>query len=449
MKAVQHMGSLPVGKLLIRYSIPAIIGFVANALYQFVDRILVGRGVGTLGVAAVTAAYPLSLVAMSLGLLVGTGTGNRIPMLLGQGDREGAERVLGQGVRMALWNGGILALLTWVFTKPLLLACGCAPELLPLAIPFARISAVGQIFLIVLISMGNILRVQGRPLTGLCIMLSSNVLNVGLAWTAIYGLHLGVTGTAIATSLAQAAGCLAVLAFVQGPSSALRVRARFLRADRPLAKTILALGAPFGLMQLFGTLTFLAANHGAAGQGGTVGIATLGVLNTVSMLLIYPSLGIMQAMQPLLGFNKGAGRLDRVYALLGRGLVSTLLLGAGFSAIVVFFPGQVAGLFSKSDPELVAMVRAGLPFFVLPVIFFGLEGTMSHYFLSMQVPRKAGLLLLGRQVLAIPLFLVLPRLFGFRAMYYVAPLASLPFATLALVFMVRELSVLRRSRSAR
>jgi Na+-driven multidrug efflux pump len=170
MDAVKHMGEQSIDRLLLRYSLPAIAGFLANALYQFVDRILVGRGVGTDGMAAVTSAFPLSIVALALGLLVGTGTGNRISVLLGQRDAGGAERVLGQGLRLALINGTVLALLTWTFTGPLLLACGCAPRLLPMAIPFARIVAVGQIFLIALISMGNILRVQGRPMLGLLIM---------------------------------------------------------------------------------------------------------------------------------------------------------------------------------------------------------------------------------------------------------------------------------------
>src|SRR5512142_1772717 len=186
MDNTRHIAEQPIGRLLVRYSLPAIAGFLANALYQFVDRIMVGRGVGTDAVAAVTAAFPLSIVAMALGLLVGTGTGNRISVLLGQRDIPAAERVLGQGIRLALINGIGLAIVTWVFTKPLLIACGCTPELLPLAVPFARIGAVGQIFMITLFSMGNILRVQGWPILGFLIMFSGNVLNAGLAAWAVF-----------------------------------------------------------------------------------------------------------------------------------------------------------------------------------------------------------------------------------------------------------------------
>ncbi|HEX7506531.1 MAG TPA: MATE family efflux transporter, partial [Polyangia bacterium] len=371
MDAVRHMGEQSIGRLLLRYSLPAIAGFLANALYQIVDRILVGRGVGTDAMAAVTSAFPLSIVAMALGLLVGTGTGNRISVLLGQGDAVGAERVLGQGLRLALINGTLLALLTWTFTKPLLLACGCAPHLLPMAIPFVRIISVGQIFLIALISMGNILRVQGRPMLGLLIMLSSNLLNVGLAAVAIFGLHWGITGTALATAISQAAGSLTVIAIVQGRSSVLHIRRAFLKADRALARSIITLGAPFGLMQLLATMVFLAANHGAGGQAGTRGVAALGVLNTVAMFLIYPPLGVMQAMQPLIGFNKGAGQMNRVRAILVRVLLATTAMGALFSILTAVFPGPIAGLFSKTDPELVEMVRRGLPWFTIPITLFG------------------------------------------------------------------------------
>jgi putative MATE family efflux protein len=443
MEAIRHMGEQSIGRLLVRYSLPAIAGFLANALYQFVDRIIVGRGVGTDGMAAVTSAFPLAIVAMALGLLLGTGTGNRISVLLGQGDREGAERVLGQGTRLGFISGTLLAIVMWVFTQPLLIACGCVPHLLPMAVPFVRILAIGQIFLITLISMGNILRVQGRPVLGLSIMLSSNLLNVVLALLAVFGLHWGVTGTALATTISQVAGSLTVIAFVQGPKSVLHIRRVFLKSDRTIARSIVALGAPIGIMQLLATMVFLAANHGAVSQAGTRGVAALGVLNTIAMLLIYPPLGVMQAMQPLIGFNKGAGRLDRVRAILLRVLFATVAMSATFSLLVAIFPGPVASLFSKTDPELIAMVSRGLPWFVVPITLFGLAGTMAHYYLSVHEPRRAAVLLLGRQFVAIPLFVIMPRLFGFYGIYLVGTCADLPFAVVAVVLMFRELAKLR------
>jgi putative MATE family efflux protein len=443
MDAVKHMGEQSIGRLLLRYSLPAIAGFLANALYQIVDRILVGRGVGTDGMAAVTSAFPLSIVAMALGLLVGAGTGNRISVLLGKGDAQGAERVLSQSLRLAMINGTLLALVTWLFSKPLLLACGCPPQLLSMAIPFVRIIAIGQIFLITLISMGNIVRVQGRPMLGLLIMLSSNLLNVGLATLAIFGLHWGITGTALATAISQAAGCLAVIAFVQSRTSVLHIRRAFLKADRALARSIITLGAPIGVMQLLATLVFLAANHGAGGQAGTRGVAALGVLNTVAMFLIYPPLGVMQAMQPLIGYNKGAGHMKRVRAILVRVLLATTAMGALFAILTAIFSAPIAGLFSKNDPELIEMVRRGLPWFTIPITLFGISGTMAHYFLSMHEPRTASLLLLGRQFLAIPMFVLLPRWLGFYGIYLVGPCADLLFAAVGATVMVRELARLR------
>ena len=443
MDKVRHMGELPVGRLLARYSLPAIAGFLASALYQLGDRIIIGRGVGTDAMAAVTAAFPLSIVGMAVALLLGTGTGNRISVLLGQKDLEGAERVLGQSVRLGAIAGIVLAIVSCVFTQPILLACGCEPRLLPMAMPFTRILAIGQIFLIVLIAMGNILRVQGRPMLGLGLMLGSNVLNICLALVAVYPLHLGVTGTALATTLSQVVGCLLVMGFVQSRGSVLHIHARFLRPDRSTARAIVTLGAPFGLMQILATMVFLAANHGASSQGASRGLATLGVLNTVAMLLIYPSLGVMQAMMPLVGFNKGAGRIDRVRALLVRVLITCLGMGALFSIAITVASGPVAALFSKSDPELIEMVRYGLPWFVVPITLFGLAGTMAHYFLAAHEPRKAAVLLLGRQILAIPLFLLLPSLIGFRGMYIAVPLADVPFAVVGGVYVVRELSRLK------
>lgn len=445
MESVKHMGEEPIGKLLLRYSLPAIAGFLANALYQFVDRIIVGRGVGTDGIAAVTAAYPLTIIGMAVGLLIGSGSGNRISVLLGAGDREGAERVLSQGLRLGVLGSLLLAILTWIFPTPLLIACGCEPRLLPMAIPFIKILAIGQIFLISLISMGNILRVQGRPGTGLAVMLLGNILNAVLAAIAVFVLGWGVTGTAIATTVSQAIACTAVLLLVQGQASPFHIRRAFLKKDRTLGRSILALGAPFGIMQVLGTMVFLAANHGAGGQGGTQGVAALGVLNTVAILLIYPSLGVMQAMQPLVGYNKGAGQTKRVRDLLLKVLLATFMMGLGLSLFVAIFSEPIAALFSKDDLQLIALVQHGLPWFVGPIVFFSIEGTMAHYFLSVHEPRKASVLLLGRQLLAIPLFLILPRLVGFTGIYLVWTLAALPFVIAGTIYIRRELARLRLS----
>ncbi len=444
MESTTALGNEPVGRLLIHYSIPAMAGLLTNALYQFVDRIMVGRGVGTDAVAAVTSAYPLSIVAMALALLVGTGTANQISVLLGRRDIDQAEQILGQSLRLALINGAVLVVFTWLFTRPLLIACGCPHQSLSMALPFARITAVGQIFMIILLSMGNIMRLQGWPVAGFFVMLASNLLNAALAALAVFVLRWGVTGTALATAISQALGCISVLLFVQSHRSTLRIRRAYLGSNRAAARTILVLGAPFGVMQLFGTLVFLAANHGAGSQRGTEGVAALGILNTIAMLLVFPPLGVMRAMQPLIGYNKGAGKDDRVRAILVRVLAASLAMGVLFSVAAVAGAQAIAVLFSKSDPTLVELVRDGLPWFTVPTTLFCLSGTVAHYFMSMHQPKKAGVLLLGRQLLAIPLFLLLPRCCGFRGIYWASPCAELPFALIAARWLLEELRTLKR-----
>jgi len=443
LSVVERQGTAPVGRLLLQYSLPAVAGFVTNALYQLVDRILVGRGVGTEAMAAVTCAYPLTLLSMGVGLLLGTGTGTQVSTLLGQGRTADAERVLGQSVRLGLVLGGALAAAYLVLARPLLRLCGAEGPVLDSAIPYLRISAAGQLCLVAIISMGNILRVQGRPGLGLAFMAGGNALNAALAAWAIFGLHLGVAGAAAATTLSVALNLAAILLFVQGPRSILHIHRRHLRGDRALARSIVSLGAPIFLMQVLAMATFLAANQGAAALDGTRGVAAVGVFNTVAILLIYPLVGIAQAMQPLVSFNRGAGRPDRVRAFLGHVLLTTSVLGCAFAAAVAVAPGPVAGLFTKSDIGLVELVRRGLPFTMASVALFGVQGTAAHYFLAMERPRPAALLLLGRQLLAIPLFLVLPRLLGFLGLYLVGLLSDLPFAMVAAAQLKAEWGQLR------
>jgi len=449
MNSIRHMGEEPIGWLLLRYSVPAILGFLAGALYQLVDRVMVGRGVGTDAVAAVTAAYPLSVLALALGLLVGTGTGIRISVLLGRNDTNEAQRYLGQGLRIALFNGTVLSLLTCFFTKQLLLACGCAPDLLAMAMPYARIISIGQIFFIAMLSMGNILRVQGHPMLSFGIMLASNLVNGILAALAIYVLHWGVTGTALATAIAQTLGTVSILLFVQSKRSILHILSANLKRDKLLCRSILSLGAPFGLMQILATLVSLSANHGAGRVGGPRAMAALGILNTVALLLMYLPFGVMQAMQPLLGYNNGSGHVERVRGILVRVLMTTVAMGLTFTCLVAIFPHPLAALFSSSDLQLIEMVAAGLPWFVLPLILFGVSGTLAPYFLSVHKPKKAAILLLGRQLLAIPLFLLLPHWRGFSGVYLVGPGADIPFALVSGWLLIKELRHLNRQCQSR
>jgi Na+-driven multidrug efflux pump len=164
----------------------------------------------------------------------------------------------------------------------------------------------------------------------------------------------------------------------------------------------------------------------------------VGVFNAVALLLIYPQVGVDQAMQPLVAYNRGAGRPDRVRALLRGVLVATLSMGCASGAVVALLPGPVASLFTRTDVGLVEIVRRGLPWSMASVAVFGLSGTASHYFLAVHEPRKAGILLLGRQLLSMPLFVLLPRLLGFTGLYVVPVLSDLPFAVVSAALLRAE-----------
>jgi Na+-driven multidrug efflux pump len=275
-------------------------------------------------------------------------------------------------------------------------------------------------------------------------MLGGNALNGVLAYLAIFPLGLGVAGAALATTVSIGLNLAAVLAYVQSPSSALAIRRRHLAADRPLARGILTLGAPIFFMQVLSSLVFLVANQAAAREGA-VGVAAVSAMNAVSVLLIFPPLGVAQAMQPLVAFNRGAGQVERVRALLAHVLRATTAMAVVGAVAVSLVPAFVAGLFTRDDARLVQLVTAGLPWFMVSVAVFGVQGTASHYFLAVHRPREAGLLLLGRQLLAIPLLLILPAFLGFRGICVVPMLADVPFAVLAAVLLRAEWRVLTRA----
>jgi Na+-driven multidrug efflux pump len=191
-------------------------------------------------------------------------------------------------------------------------------------------------------------------------------------------------------------------------------------------------------MQILGGLLFLSANRAAAAVEGARGVAAVGVFNTLALLLVYPAFGVAQAMQPLVAFNLGAARLDRVRALLGRALAANLAIGFTIAGAVCLAPRTMAALFTRSDLHLLELVERGVPWVMCSVALFGASATVSHYFLAMQRPQPAGLLLAGRQVLCAAAFALLPRFLGISGLYLAPLFADLPIALLSLYMMRSE-----------
>ncbi|WP_346353223.1 MATE family efflux transporter [Azotosporobacter soli] len=419
------LGEESVGRLLWKFSVPAITGMVVNALYNIVDSVFVGRGVGELGLAAVTIAFPLVIVLMGFGMLVGVGASARISICLGQKDKAMAELILGNatGLLFLLAAGLTAALL--VFLDPLLMLLGATPELLPMAREFTRVLLLGSIFMYLSFGLNSVIRAQGHPKTAMATMLIAAGLNVVLNPIFIFGLHLGISGSALATVIAQAVAAFWVLLFLRSEKSFLKLHWKNLKPKRSIVAEIVSIGSSPFLMQIAASVVGVLFNHSLILYSGELGVAAMGIINRVAMLLVMPVFGISQGAQPIIGYNFGANNFQRVKETLYKaGVAATLICCAAF-LIVQIFDESIIRLFNGNE-ELIAIGAFGMRIYLFMLPIIGFQVVCTTYFQAVGKARQAIFLSLSRQfVFLLPLVLLLPRFFGLTGIWLAGPAADL------------------------
>jgi putative MATE family efflux protein len=437
-------GSVP--RLLLEFSLPAIVGMVAQGLYNFVDRMFVGKALDENGIAGVTVALPYMLVSMGLGMLVGFGAAALVSIRLGERKRDEAEQVLGSAT--ALLVGASLALsgLGLLLLDPILKASGASQSILPYARDYLWIIVAGTVFQAVSFGLNAVVRAEGNPWTAMIAMLLSVLLNVLLAPLFLFVFQWGMQGAALATVLSQAAMAVWVLAYFLSRRSLLRLRRRNLRVHWPVCARILAIGSPPCLMQVVAAMLNSLLNHQLATYGGDRAISVMGIIYAIVMMIFMPIFGINQGMQPIVGYNYGALQYRRVtHALLLAMLAATAIALTGFT-IAMLCPAPVARLFSRHDNQALvadAVHAMRICFVMVPVLGFQIVG--AGYFLAVGKPKQGMLLSLSRQVLVlIPAVAVLPLFFGLNGVWAALPTADLTSAVLTGAWLLAELRHLDR-----
>lgn len=444
MDKADALGQERIGVLLRRFSLPAIAGMVVNALYNVIDSIFVGQGVGEVGLAAVTVAFPLMILLMGVGMMVSIGAATLVSIHLGRQNRDEAELILGNAVTVTV----ILALLSasavlWRLEE-LLVLFGATPEVLPYAVDFTFIIFAGSLFMHLSFGLNGIIRAQGDPRTALNTMLIGAVINTILNPLFIFYLQWGIKGSALATVISQAVSSLWVLAYFVRGAGVLRLRRRHLAVRGATAVAIVKLGmAPF-LMQIGGSLVMVSFNHALFQYGGNLAIAAFGIINRVQMLILMPVIGISQGAQPIIGYNFGAGRYDRVLQTVKLAVVAaTVLCGVGFMA-VIFGSEYIVRLFN-SNPDLVIMGSTGLALFLAMLPVNGLQLVGANYFQAVGKVGYAVFFNLLRQILVlVPMIYLLPRFFNLQGIWLAGPVADAVAVLVTGFFLLREAGRLRR-----
>jgi len=441
----KRLGEGSVPRLLLTFSLPAIVGMMAQAMYYVVDRIYVGQGLGPDAIAGLTVAFPFMLILLAFGMLVGRGATALVSIRLGEQNKEEAERVLGNAATLLVVTSVVLTAVGLMLMDPLLRAFGASDVVLPYARDYLQIIILGSIFQTFSFGLNAVIRGEGNPRIAMLTMLIGVVLNVALAPLLIFGFDLGMRGAGLATVASQAVSAVWVTAYFLGRHSLLRLRARNLRLRRKICLAILAIGSPPCVMQLAASVVNGVLNNQLGTYGGDQAISVMGILFAVIMMIAMPIYGINQGAQPIIGYNYGARRFDRVKRTLQTAiLAATALTTAGF-LLAMAIPAQLVGLFSPADAGLldpgVHAMRMSLV--MLPII--GFQIVSASYFQAVGKPGQAMFLSLSRQfLLLIPAALILPRFFGLDGVWAAMPTADLGSSLLTGLWLFLELRHLGR-----
>ncbi|MBZ9634811.1 MATE family efflux transporter [Clostridium sp. FP1] len=448
MNQTKALGTESIGKLLFKFSIPAITGMIVNALYNIVDRIYIGhiKGVGSNALSGLAITFPISVIIMAFGMLVGVGASAVISIRLGEKNKKAADDILGNAVILITIISLVLSLLGVLFLNKLLILFGASGDSIPYAKAYIQIILMGAVFQNIGFGINNIIRAEGNPKMAMLTMVFGAIINIILDPILIFGFNMGVEGAAIATIISQAFNTLWVLKYFtsKNSGSVLKIKKVNLKLHRHIVKDIFAIGmAPFS-MQIASSLVIILYNKGLYAYGGDTAIAAMGILNSISMLIFMPIFGISQGIQPIIGYNYGAKSYSRVLKVLKYSIIAgTCIATIGFISVQLF-ARPLIGVFVGNNPELINMGARGLriDLIFLPILGFQILG--ASYFQAINEAKTSMILSVLRQVIVlIPLILILPLYFELDGLWLSQPCADLIATALTAFFLYRSINKLK------
>jgi len=456
--AASRLGTEPVNKLLLRFSIPAITGMLTNALYNVVDRIFVGQGVNEIALGGLSLVLPLMTISLAFAMLFGIGTANMISMRLGQGRKQEAENALNHCFFLLLGTGVLMMVLGLVFLEPILSLLGAqdGSEALNYARNYFRITLYGSVFSLVGFGLSHCTRAQGFPAITMIAMVMGAVLNIILDALFIMVFKWGVEGAAWATVISLAASAAWILWFIMGKKAVIRLRIKIFKPSLAIITQIMAFGSAQFLLQFImsGVQLLYNASMGWYGattlgvaNGGDIALSGMNINGSILMLVLMPIFGINQGAQPILGFNYGARKYSRVLsAYVGAIAAATTICITGF-AIAQMFPVQLVKVFApEGSPALMYFAPRAMRIALLMLPVAGFQIVSANLYVVTGRPKISIFLSLLRQCLIlIPCMLIFGRIWGLWGVVAAAPVAD-TFAFLVTgIMIIFELKRLRKT----
>jgi putative MATE family efflux protein len=438
--ATDRIGTEKIGKLLLDFSIPAIIGMLVNAIYNIVDRIYVGQGVDPLGIAGITIAMPVMMIMMAASMLIGIGANSLFAIRLGEGRRDEVEKIMGHAFVLLFLIPGVVILFSLIFIDRILIdILGASEDVFPYAKTYLRIILYGGVFSAMGPGINHFIRSDGHPRTSMFTQIIGAVINIILDPLFIFVFGWGIAGAAWATIISQFISFAWVMYYFNSRWTRLRFRFRDMKLETALSFKILAIGfAPFAMQTAIGLVNIL-LNRSLFVYGGDIAVTAMGIVYSIMVIIFMPLQGINMGAQPIIGYNYGAKKYGRVkQAFKWAAISATIFVCAGY-VLIHLAPGFFISVFRNEEGPLMDMGIRTLRICTIFLPVLGFQMLSSSFFQAIGKPLQGTLLSLSRQILFyIPLLLTLPRFFGINGVFAAMPAADFCAVILSSVFIIRE-----------
>lgn len=444
-QAENPLGTAPVGGLIRKFAIPAIISMLVSAMYNIVDQIFIGQGVGMLGNAATNVSFPVTTIATAMALLLGIGGASNYNLEMGAGREKKASGIAGAALSSLAISGAVLCVIVVLFLKPLLTLFGATKDVMPYAVDYTGITALGLPFYILSVGGNHVVRADRSPTYSMACVTAGAVINTILDPLFIFGFGWGIKGAAWATVIGQVvSGILVVVYFwkfrkMYLEKSMLKPRLHYLKA-------ITALGLASCINQIAMALVQIVLNnilryYGAASiYGSDIPIACVGVISKVNQVFMAICIGISQGCQPIWGFNYGAEKYSRVRQTYRYSVTACTVIATGFFLCFQLFPHQIVGIFGTGSDLYFQFAERYLKIYMFMTFANGIQPMSSGFFTSIGKAKLGVVMSLTRQVIfLLPLIVIFPLFMGIDGVMYAGPIADAAAFALAIIFARREL----------
>ncbi len=441
---INELGTERISKLLKHYAIPSIIAMTASSLYNMIDSIFIGHGVGNFALAGLALTFPLMNLGAAFGSLVGIGASALISMLLGQKNYDVANKVLGNVISLNFIMGTLYMAIVLYFLDPILFFFGASENTLAYAKEYMQIIALGNIVTHMYFGLNSVQRASGFPKQAMIARIFTVIINTFLDPIFIYVFNWGIAGAAIATILAQFIALVWIVISLSDKNKVIHFKSGIYKLKSRIVKDILAIGASPFFMNLAACLVVIIINQGLKQHGGDLAIGAYGIVNRVAFVAVMIIMGINQGMQPIVGYNYGAKNFDRVRKTLFLTIAWASTVSIFAYMICQLFPKAIVGVFT-SDAELSTRAIEGMKivFMFFPIV--GFQMVTSNFFQSIGMAGKSIFLSLTRQVLLlIPMLLILPSIFGVNGVWYSMPFSDLISSFISLGMLIYQMKLFKK-----